>query len=181
MFRFARPQPIRADGGAGPSVKVARRGRDDAAVKERGQTLVEFAIVFPLFVILLLGLIEFGFMFNATLAVNFASRNASLTAAVAGTNAWSDCKVLEGIENDLAPPLDRSLIQNVAIFRTDRAGNPVSPVTQNVWTRSGSTLFSAFFAAAPVRSAGFTSFVVFTPFAGLISFSALAIFGVSAV
>jgi hypothetical protein len=139
-------------------VKGARRGRDEAALKPRGQSLVEFALVFPLFVILLFGLIEFGFMFNATLAVNFASRNASLTAAVAGTNAWSDCKVLEGIENDLAPPLDRSLIQNVAIFRTDRAGNPVSPVAQNVWTRSGSTLCTgpsgATFTVAYTRGAG---------------------------
>jgi len=133
------PQPTAADRSAGPSVKVARRGRNLGVFKVRGQSLVEFAVVFPLFVVLLFGLVEFGFMFNATLAVNFASRNASLTAAVAGSSAWSDCKVLEGVENDVAPPLNRASIQNVAIFRTDRAGNPVVPPEQNVWTRSGST------------------------------------------
>ncbi len=139
MLRFRAPQPGRAECRASPSVRVDRRGQKGANLKSHGQSLVEFAIVFPLFVLLLLGLVEFGFLFNATLAVNFASRNASMTAAVAGANTWSDCKVLEGIEADLAPPLNRALIQNVAIFRTDRAGNPISPPAQNVWTRSGST------------------------------------------
>jgi hypothetical protein len=140
IFGFVRLRPLPAERHEWPSALGARRGRSEHAPLARGQTLVEFALVSPLFLILLLGTIEFGFMFHATLAVNFASRNASLTAAVAGSSVWSDCKVLEGIENDLAPPLNRALIQNVAIFRTDRAGNPISPPAQNVWTRSGSTV-----------------------------------------
>jgi hypothetical protein len=139
MIRLRAPQRIPAERGAIPSVRVVQRGRNGDSLGRRGQSLVEFAIVFPLFVALVLGLIEFGFMFNAALAVNFASRNASLTAAVAGSNTWSDCKVLEGIESDLGPPLDRALIQTVAIFRTDRAGNPISPPAQNIWARGGST------------------------------------------
>jgi len=107
---------------------------------ERGQTLVEFALAFPLFLILLLGTIEFAFIFNATLAVNFASRNASLVAAEAGSNGWSDCAILQSVEGDLGAPLDRSLIQTVTIYQADRSGAPV-PGVQNVYTRTtGSTL-----------------------------------------
>lgn len=139
MLSFRAPQPIPAERGAVPRVRVAQDGRNGGARKQRGQSLVEFALVFPLFIVLLLGIIEFAFMFNATLAVNFASRTASQVAALAGASPWGDCEVLEGLEGDLGPPLDRNLIQYVAIFRTDRAGNPVVPVAQNVWTRSGST------------------------------------------
>ena len=46
-----------------------------------GQSLVEFALVFPMFFILFLGVVEFAFAFNAILAVNFASRDAALCAS----------------------------------------------------------------------------------------------------
>ena len=67
-----------------PSVTVIRRG-DRRKDRSTGQTLVEFALVFPLFFTLFLGVIEFAFAFNAILSVNFASRNAALAAAEAGT------------------------------------------------------------------------------------------------
>jgi hypothetical protein len=46
-----------------------------------GQTLVEFALVFPLFITLMLFIIEFAFVFSALLGVNYASRNGALIAA----------------------------------------------------------------------------------------------------
>jgi Flp pilus assembly protein TadG len=36
----------------------------------RGQALVEFALVFPIYIVLLLGTIEFAFVFNAVLSAN---------------------------------------------------------------------------------------------------------------
>ena len=53
---------------------------------------------------LFLGIIEFAFAFNAILAVNFASRNAALYAAEAGTNAGGDCVILNSIEDDISAP-----------------------------------------------------------------------------
>ena len=107
--------------------------------RARGQTLVEFALVFPLFITLLLGVIEFAFMFNATLAINLATRNASLIAAESGSNTLADCAILARIEHDVSAPLNLSQIQTVTIYKADRAGNPVSPAVQNVYARSGST------------------------------------------
>jgi len=96
--------------------------------------------VFPLFMVLLFGVVEFAFMFNAMLAVNAASRIASLTAAEAGTNLLADCAILSRIESEFGAPLDRSLIQSVTIYKADRAGNPISPTPQeNVYARTGST------------------------------------------
>jgi hypothetical protein len=103
-----------------------------------GQALVEFALIFPLFFLLLRGLIEFAFIFNASLGVNFASRNASLIAAEAGSSNLADCVILQKIEGDLRAPIDRTLIQRVTIFKADRAGKPVSPAVQVVYLRSGS-------------------------------------------
>ena len=62
----------------GSTIVANPRFRSIIAVDEptgpHGQSLVEFALVFPIFFILLLGIIEFAFVFNAMLAVNFASR-----------------------------------------------------------------------------------------------------------
>lgn len=106
--------------------------------RERGQTLVEFALVFPLFFLVLLFIIEFGLMFNATLAVNFATRNASLMAAETGSQPWADCVILGQVEKDVTTPLDKSLIRTVWIYKTNRAGGEMTPKVQMAYDRTGS-------------------------------------------
>lgn len=101
----------------------------------RGQTLVEFALVFPLFIMLLMSVIEFAFLFHATLATNFASRNAALIAAESGANTLADCAILAQVEQDLGAPANQTNIQSVAIFRANRDGTPTS--AQNVYSRGG--------------------------------------------
>ncbi len=113
--------------------------------RETGQTLVEFALVFPLFLVLLMGVIEFAFLFNATLTVNFASRNASLIAAEAGSNGQADCAILAQVERDIGAPLDKAQIQSVTIYKADRAGNLVASA-QNAYARTGT----------PITCTGFT-------------------------
>jgi hypothetical protein len=88
-----------------------------------------------------MGVIEFALMFNATLAINFASRNASLVAAEAGSQMTADCAILAKIEQDIGAPLDKnktatSGIQSVTIYEADRAGN--ASAVQNVYDRTGS-------------------------------------------
>jgi Flp pilus assembly protein TadG len=103
----------------------------------RGQTLVEFALVLPLFMLVLMGVIEFGFLFNSFLAVNFASREASLTASEAGIAGHSDCLILNAIEQSIGPPSDRAQITRVEIFRANLNGTKSADVT--TYTRGGST------------------------------------------
>lgn len=60
-------QPLRA-------VEPRRR---NAARKSRGQSLVEFAIAFPIIILLFSGLIEFGFILNYYLSLLDATREAA--------------------------------------------------------------------------------------------------------
>ena len=136
----------------------ATRRRSD---RGRGQTLVEFALVLPLFMILLMGVIEFAFIFNATLAINFASWNASLVAAEAGSNLVADCAILAKIEQDVGAPLDKTMtattgIQSVTIYKADRAGNPTA--AQNVYTRTGSTPCTGFTPSSVPYSIGTSTY-----------------------
>jgi Flp pilus assembly protein TadG len=120
-----------ADGRAGTARTTRNR-------KSRGQSLVEFALVFPLFLLVLLFVIEFALVFNATLEVNFATRNASLLAAEAGSNPWADCVILQQVEKDMGAPLDQSLIKTVWIYKTDRGGKELSPQIQMAYDRKNS-------------------------------------------
>jgi Flp pilus assembly protein TadG len=117
-----------------------------------GQTLVEFALILPLFMVLLMGIIEFAFMFNATLAVNFTSRDASLIAAEAGSQSTSDCAILAKVEQDVAAPLADNNIQSVTIYKADRFGNKYtgSQAASNVYTRGTGTMTCTGFTPNPM-------------------------------
>jgi TadE-like protein len=109
--------------------------------RSAGQSLVEFALVFPLFFVLVLSVIEFAFAFNAILAVNYASRDAALTAAEAGSGSGSDCVILSGIEKDIGPPANHANVSRVDIYRAKSDGSAYA--SDASWTttylRSGST------------------------------------------
>ena len=124
--------------GAGPRSVRRRRGflrRPEGAERGRGQSLVEFALVVPLFVLLLVGIIEFAFALNAVLAVNFATREAALIAAEAGNGDGADCVILTKIEDSITAPSDHAKVTSVQIFKADRLG-----VKQaiNTYNRTGS-------------------------------------------
>ena len=55
--------------------------------KKRGQAMVEFALVLPIFIVLLMGIMEFGLLFHQYLVVTSASREGARAAAVGGTDA----------------------------------------------------------------------------------------------
>jgi len=100
--------------------------------------MVEFALVFPLFFTLFLGIIEFAFAFNAILSVNFASRNAALAAAEAGTNMGGDCVVLASIEDDISAPANTKNITKIEIYRAKSNGDDYLPAEITRFTRTGS-------------------------------------------
>ena len=99
---------------------LARRRRS------QGQTLVEFALVFPIFIVMLLAIIEFAFIFNAVLSANYATRDASLIAAEAGSSGGADCVILAKVLEDMRPPVDNDNISEVIIYRAKPSGAPWS-------------------------------------------------------
>jgi hypothetical protein len=104
----------------------------------RGQALVEFAFVFPLFMILLVAVIEYGFLMNANLASSFATRDASLVAAEAGNATGSDCAILKKIEDDINGPSDPKNIANVQIYWADPVTGAEKVGSVNTYVRSTS-------------------------------------------
>ena len=101
----------------------------------RGQALVEFALVFPIFITMMMGILEFSFVFNAMLSVGHATRDSALIGAEAGNASGADCVILQQIENDVTAPADRSRITQVVIYRSDQNGAVVSG-QQNVYGRT---------------------------------------------
>lgn len=101
----------------------------------RGQALVEFALVLPLFIVLLLGLIEFAFLFNALLSVNYAARDAALAAGEAGDGSGADCVILDTVDTSVGPPTDDGRIGTVEIYQATPNGVMVGSPT--VYTRGG--------------------------------------------
>ena len=55
--------------------------------KKRGQAIVEFALILPVFILLFFGIVEFGLVFHQYLVVTAASREGARVAALGGSDA----------------------------------------------------------------------------------------------
>jgi Flp pilus assembly protein TadG len=103
---------------------------------EDGVTLVEFSLIFPIFMVLFMAIIEFSLAFNANLGINRASQDAGLVAAVAGNAPGADCWILDTIEQEIGAPNRKTNIGDVQIQRTGPGGANV--YAYNKYTRGGS-------------------------------------------
>jgi TadE-like protein len=128
-------------------VNAFRRHRRDA----RGQGLVEFAFIVPLFMLLLLGMLEFGIMFTHNQALEYATREGARTGAAlangggtegCGNNqspnaALVDQQIIASVERVLTSegsPVKNNLgsIGTIKIYRADANGNQTG--NSNNWT-----------------------------------------------
>lgn len=107
-----------------------------------GQALVEFALVFPIFLILLLATIEFAFALNVVLSADYSTRDASLIGAEAGSNNGADCQIIKQVLSDMTPPVDPARISQIIIYRANASGGPASGSysgSGNVWTHNATS------------------------------------------
>lgn len=93
------------------------RGRD----RERGATLVEFAIVFGLLLMIALGAYEYGMAFRDWLSVTVAAREGGRVAASAASFGQADCVILEATAGALQS-LSSGGIEEVEIYKSDING-----------------------------------------------------------
>lgn len=114
------------------SVRPIPKARHDTA----GQGLVEFSLTLPIFVLLLMGVLEFGFLYNNILTVQFASRQGVSAAAQVGAEDGADCSILKAVEGALTTPIDKTRITAVEVFQSDANGNPI-PGKVNRYIRTG--------------------------------------------
>lgn len=118
------------------SVACDRSRLADRRQAVSGQSLVEFALLIPLFLVLLMGLIEFAFAFNAMLNTNYASRGAGLIAAQTGNAAASDCLILNEVDLKMNAPAEKRQISRVEVQRTNPSGSAI--FATSAYSRSGS-------------------------------------------
>lgn len=131
-------------------VRRAREPRD----RERGQSLVEFAFLVPLFLVILLGVLEFGLAFTHNLTLAYATREGARTGAALadGTGSDSSCVAANGTSRALASsdvdPLIIAAVQRVlessgslvnlgnitqiVIYQADANGRDTG--VHNIWT-----------------------------------------------
>jgi hypothetical protein len=64
---------------------------------ERGVALVEFAVVAPLLVAIVAGIIDFGFLFNDVISVRQGTRDAARNAAVGKFGSDTSCTTTGGV------------------------------------------------------------------------------------
>ncbi len=87
---------------------------------ERGATLVEFAVIFPLVIMLVMGIAEFSLAFKDWLTINHASRQGARGGATAANDITADIQVLNAVEEALAGGDVQSIV-NVRVSNPDGA------------------------------------------------------------
>ena len=113
-------------------VRACRWMRSRRARGERGQSLVEFALIFPIFILLFIGLIEFAVTLSVQLNVNYASRDSALISAEVGDASGADCLILQRLDRALGGgAAHHSDIIEVRIFWADANGNEIAANAYN--------------------------------------------------
>ncbi len=91
---------------------------------ERGVALVEFAVVLPLFTLLLVGVVEFGFAFKEKLLVDNAIQVAARTGSTLGKADDTDLRILEALEQGFSglPSKGDGLVLQAQVYRVNTDG-----------------------------------------------------------
>lgn len=119
---------------------AARAGWCRRTASRRGQSLVEFSLALPLFILLLTSVAEFGLLYKDYMVINYAAREGARVGAAAGSDVTADTSITNAVRRATAT-LDRTRIQEVRIFESDAAGVQVgSNASIYVWN-AGSNAF----------------------------------------
>ena len=113
--------------------------------RTRAQSLVEYAVIVPVFFLILLGMLELGFAFSHHLTMEYATREGARTGAALAKG--SDDFPCSNVDQQIIAAVQRVLtasgsqvnlnqIQSIRIFKAGANGQELGPV--NVWVR-GST------------------------------------------
>jgi Flp pilus assembly protein TadG len=120
---------------------------------QRGQGMVEFAIIVPVFLLMLLGMLEFGFVFTHNLSLEYATREGARVGAtlsdgngVTATCNAIDQQIINSVTKVLKSPGSPLLnypnaVTSIKIWDADAAGNAVGGTT-NTWNNKNDGSFT---------------------------------------
>lgn len=104
-------------------LETPRRLRGDS-----GAALVEAAFITPVFLYLVLGMLEMGLMFRSYLSVNAASQDAARTGSVLGFQGDVDYQIIQVTKRTLnIVPLTE--IQRIVVFKATNGPLSVAPLS----------------------------------------------------
>ena len=96
-------------------IRIWRRG------KEKGATVVEFALTISLLLMLVLGAFEYGMALRDWLSVTIGTREGARVAASAANYGEADCAILEATAGALQS-FRSGQIREVHIYKSDENG-----------------------------------------------------------
>jgi Flp pilus assembly protein TadG len=89
----------------GDGMGLRRRRAVTSSRDERGAVVVEFALIFPILMLLIFGIVDFGWMIERGNVVNNVTRDAARVASLGGTYAQVQSTVTTGLADyDITAP-----------------------------------------------------------------------------
>jgi hypothetical protein len=122
------------------------RRTEPASFRARGQALVEFTLIMPVFLIIVLAGLEFGAAFDHRTAMAYAVREGARVGASlgkGGTNpAGVDPAIVAAVQRGLTDPILVENVTSIEIFKSDASGRAV-PGKVNRYNRYGTLIGTA--------------------------------------
>jgi Flp pilus assembly protein TadG len=97
--------------------------------------MVEFTMVFMIFMTVVVALMEFSFLLTTKIGVTNTAQDAVRLASQLGNTDSSDFQVLLLVENGISAPMDKTKIVSVEIVKTDSYGT--ANLGEDKYTRDG--------------------------------------------
>ena len=127
----------------GRPLRVVKR---HAGASQRGQALIEFTLILPVFLLILMGMLEFGSAYDHRTAMAYAVREGARVGATLGNGGSYpdsvDATILAAVQRGLTDPILVENISFIEIYKADAAGKPVSGKI-NTYDRYGVLLGTA--------------------------------------
>jgi TadE-like protein len=105
--------------------------------RSRGQSLVEFSLVIPIFLTVFFAIVEFSFLFTSFVSIGFASHDAAQLAATYGNTTNADGAILQRVMNDVMTPASAAQIKTVDIFWVNTATGSGASLADELYTYDG--------------------------------------------
>src|SRR4051794_32811225 len=132
--RSSRSIAPRAPARAPRRIRPVRKHLERKRRGERGAVLVEAALVLPIVLTLLLGLVEFGFIWKDELTISNATRSAVRVGSADGKNAASDYDMLQQIKSSVgALPGGTATIQRVIVWKATTSSSVPTECLNATW------------------------------------------------
>ena len=120
----------------------------------RGQALVEFALVMPVFFGLLFGLIELSLIYTSVALTGTAADRATHIEAITGTRSATVDKHAVTAALNLLQPLFMAHVVRIEVYQSDAQGDGPQIASENVFDGTGSLITGNWPVAARAATTG---------------------------